>query len=371
MTRYQSLDVLRGLTVALMIIVNTPGDWRTNFSPLSHASWHGLTITDLVFPTFLFVVGNAMSFSLRKLKARGPRIYFKKVGKRTLFIFGIGLLLTAFPFFSMSETGIIPYDFSKIRLLGVLQRIALCYGIAATLVYFFTLRTSLIIGGIMLMAYWFVMYLFGAAGPDPYVLEGNAARKLDLWLIGAANLYKGEGIPFDPEGILSTLPAVVNVLLGYGVGVYIQNEKSRGRTVSRLFLLGLALLLAGYFWDLWFPVNKKIWTSTFVLVTAGYATAILAGLMYVLEIKQRKKWSGFFELFGRNPLILYVLSGLLVRLMIMIRVGDQALKTWLYQTAFVPYFPAKTASLLFALSFMLVIWLIGLWMDKNKWYIKV
>lgn len=371
MNRYQSLDVLRGLTVALMIIVNTPGDWGTNFSPLLHASWHGLTITDLVFPSFLFVVGNAMSFSLSKLQHQGSGKYFQKVLKRTVIIFVIGLLLTAFPFFRLSETGIIPYDFSKIRILGVLQRIALCYGIAASLIYFFKLRGSLIIGGLLLLAYWLLMYLFGAVGPDPYVLEGNAARKLDLWLIGTANLYRGEGIPFDPEGVLSTFPAVVNVLLGYAIGVLVQNKGGKVRTVLLLLLLAFGLLLLGYLWDLWFPINKKIWTSSFVLVSVGYATALLAVLMYVLEVMRWKNWAYFFEVFGRNPLVLYVLSGVLVRIMLMVRIGDQALKTWAYQNLFVPFFPPKTASLIFAVCFMLLVWLVGWWMDRNKWYVKV
>ncbi|MFO7823346.1 MAG: heparan-alpha-glucosaminide N-acetyltransferase domain-containing protein [Cyclobacterium sp.] len=371
MTRYQSLDVLRGLTVALMIIVNTPGDWSTNFSPLLHASWHGLTITDLVFPSFLFVVGNAMSFSLSKLQDKGPGKYFQKVMKRTIIIFVIGLLLTAFPFFRLSDAGIIPFDFTKIRVLGVLQRIALCYGIAATLIYFFKLKGSLIIGACMLIGYWFLMYFFGAPGADPYALEGNAARKLDLWLIGTANLYRGEGIPFDPEGVLSTIPAVVNVLLGYAIGVWVQREGGKVKTVFTLLLLASGLLFLGYLWDVWFPINKKIWTSSFVLVSVGYATILLACLMYVLEVLKWKKWAYFFEVFGKNPLILYVLSGVLVRIMLMVKVGDQAFKSWAYQGLFVPYFPPKAASLVFAICFMLLIWLVGWWMDKNKWYIKV
>lgn len=369
--RYQSLDVLRGLTVALMIVVNTPGSWSTNFVPFLHAPWHGLTITDLVFPSFLFVVGNAMSFSLARLRDRGGAVYFKKVIRRTAIIFLIGLLLTAFPFFRVVEGSLVPYDFTSIRLLGVLQRIALCYGIAATLVYFLRLRACLLTGSVILLAYWGAMYFFGDPGPDPYSLEGNAARKLDLWLIGAGNLYRGEGIAFDPEGLLSTFPAVVNVLAGYAVGIFIQGQGARVKTVSRLLLLAGLLLVVGYSWDLLFPINKKIWSSSFVLVSVGYVTGLLALLVYLLEVRNWKSWAYFFEVFGRNPLLLYVLSGVLVRIMLMVPVNGSSLKNWIYEGVFTGTFPPKIASLFFALSFMLLIWLIGWIMDRRGVYVKV
>ncbi len=354
-----------------MIIVNTPGSWSTNFAPFLHAPWHGLTITDLVFPSFLFVVGNAMAFSLTKLRDRGPQLFFQKVIKRTLIIFLIGLLLTAFPFFRIGDSGMVPFDFSKIRIMGVLQRIALCYGLAATLVYFFNIRVSMVIGAVILILYWGVMYLFGDQGPDPYSLEGNAARRLDLWLIGAANLYRGEGIPFDPEGLLSTLPALVNVLAGYGVGNFIRQNGEKGKKVRGLFLIALTLLVLGYVWDAFFPINKKIWSSSFVLVSVGYVTALLALLVFVLEQKKVKGWAYFFEVFGKNPLILYVLSGVLVRIILMIPAGDVSLKTWIYEQFFTSFLPPKIASLSFAIIFMLLIWLVGYIMDKRRWYIKV
>lgn len=370
-TRYQSLDVLRGLTVALMIVVNTPGSWSTNFAPFLHAPWHGLTITDLVFPSFLFVVGNAMSFSLARLRDRGGAIYFKKVIRRTAIIFLIGLLLTAFPFFRIIDGSPVLYDFTSIRVLGVLQRIALCYGIAATLVYFLSLRTCLAIAAATLLGYWGLMFFFGDPGADPYSLEGNAARKLDLWLIGAGNLYRGEGIPFDPEGLLSTLPAVVNVLAGYAVGLFIKRQGAQVQTVVRLLALSVLLLVVGYAWDLLFPINKKIWSSSFVLVSVGYVTALLGLLVYLLEIKNWKSWAYFFEVFGRNPLLLYVLSGVLVRILLMVPVKGSSLKNWIYEGFFTGILPPKTASLSFALAFMLLIWLVGWIMDKRGVYIKV
>jgi predicted acyltransferase len=370
-TRYQSLDVLRGLTLALMVIVNTPGDGSTSFGPLRHADWHGLTLTDLVFPSFLFVVGNAMSFSLAKFKQKGGRMYFGKVFKRTALIFIIGLLLTAFPFFRINDAGMVPYDFTSIRILGVLQRIALCYGLAACLIYVLKPNKVILISGLLLLLYWLVMFMLGSAGMDPYSLEGNAIRRLDLWLFSTDNLYKMDGVPFDPEGLLSTFSAMVNVLLGYWIGLLVQKRGGNIKTVYLLALLAGIFLVTGYLWDYWFPINKKIWTSSFVLVTVGYSTAALAVLMFLLEVRSIKGWAYFFEVFGRNPLILYVLSGVLVRILGMIRIEGQSVRGISYKTLFEPIFPEGWASFLFSVSFMLIIWLIGWWMDKNRWYIKV
>ncbi|MBR9777595.1 MAG: DUF1624 domain-containing protein [Cytophagales bacterium] len=370
-TRYQSLDVLRGLTLALMVIVNTPGDGSTSFGPLTHADWHGLTLTDLVFPSFLFVVGNAMSFSLGKFKLKGGKAYFSKVFKRTALIFIIGLLLTAFPFFRVNDSGVVPYDFTSIRILGVLQRIALCYGLGATLIYFLSPKKILITSGLILLSYWLVMFLFGVPGMDPFSLEGNASGRLDLWLFSPDNLYKMNGFAFDPEGLLSTFPAMVNVLLGYWVGLQIQKRGGDIETVLWLAMFAVILLVVGYLWDYGFPINKKIWTSSFTLVTVGYSTLTLALLMFLLEVRSIKGWAYFFEVFGKNPLALYILSGVLVRILGMIRIEGQSIRNLTYKTLYEPVFPEGWASLLFSISFMLIIWLIGWWMDRNRWYVKV
>jgi predicted acyltransferase len=369
--RYQSLDVLRGLTLALMVIVNTPGDGSTSFGPLTHADWHGLTLTDLVFPSFLFVVGNAMSFSLVKFKKKGSNAYFAKVSKRTVLIFIIGLLLTAFLFFRINDSGMVPYDFTSIRILGVLQRIALCYGLAALLIYFLSPKKILITSGFVLLSYWLVMFLFSIPGMDPFSLEGNASGRLDLWLFSPDNLYKMNGVAFDPEGLLSTFPAMVNVLLGYWVGLQIQKRGGDIETVLWLAMFSVILLVVGYLWDYGFPINKKIWTSSFTLVTVGYSTLTLAVLMFVLEVRSIKGWAYFFEVFGKNPLALYILSGVLVRTLGMIRFEGQSVRSLAYKNLFEPVFPEGWASLLFSISFMLIIWLIGWWMDKNRWYVKV
>ena len=369
--RYLSLDVLRGMTIALMIVVNTPGSWETIYAPFRHAPWHGFTITDLVFPTFLFVVGNAMSFSMRKFEKQEDSAFLGKVLKRTLLIFLIGLLLNTFPFVTRPGGGDLALiDFSSIRIMGVLQRIALCYGVASLVVYYFKIKGALIFSGLALLAYWAIMYFFGSQ-PDPYSLEGNAALKFDLLLIPADNLYQGYGIPFDPEGLLSTLPAIVNVIGGFVAGVYIQKHGNNKGTVMKLAVAGIVLAVVALLWDLVFPINKPIWTSSYVLYTIGLDLIILSVLMLVIEVAGIKNWTYFFEVFGRNPLFIYILSGVIIRLMSLSRIGEMSVNGWIYQNMYLSWLDGKNASLLFAISYTLLLWLIGYWMDRKKIYVKV
>ena len=369
--RYLALDVLRGMTIAFMIIVNTPGNWRDLYGPLAHADWHGFTPTDLVFPTFLFVVGNAMSFALKKLNEMKPSNFYVKVFKRAALIFLIGWLLNYFPFYDYNEAGeMVAVKLSEVRLLGVLQRIALAYLLAALVVYWTGERGAWIVGIGALVIYWPIMYFFGDAA-DPYDLNGNAQIKLDLLLIGEKRMYMGEGIPFDPEGILSTLTSMVNVLAGFIVGKFIQKKGNTLGTVQALVISGVVLLALAYLWDLGFPINKKIWTSSYVLLTVGWDLVLLGGLVYLVEVQKVTNWTYFFQAFGRNPLILYVCSGVVVSIFSMIPVGDSTFKGWIYANFFTSWLGPKNASFLFAISYMLLIWLIGLWMDKKKIYIKV
>lgn len=369
--RYLALDVLRGMTIAFMIIVNTPGSWRDLYAPLAHADWHGFTPTDLVFPTFLFVVGNAMSFALKKLNEMSSSDFYKKVFKRAALIFLIGWLLNYFPFFDYNEAGeMVAVKLSEVRLLGVLQRIALSYLLAALVVYWTGDKGAWIVGLGSLVIFWPIMYFFGDAG-DPYSLTGNAQIKLDLLLIGEKRMYMGEGIPFDPEGILSTLTSMVNVLAGFIVGKFIQKKGNTTSTVQVLGIAGIVLLALAYLWDLGFPINKKIWTSSYVLLTVGWDLLLLAGLIFLVEIQKLTRWTYFFQAFGRNPLILYVCSGVVVSIFSMIPVGDTTFKGWIYANLFTSWLDPKNASFLFAIAYMLLIWLIGLWMDKKKIYVKV
>lgn len=369
--RYLALDVLRGLTIALMIIVNTPGDWSNVFSPLLHADWHGFTITDLVFPTFLFVVGNAMSFSMKKMEKMSQRVFLKKVFKRTALIFLIGWGLNAFPFFeSGASGGIKMIDWTAVRLLGVLQRIALCYMIASLVLYYLGKRGAIIFSIASLLSYWAILYFFGNP-EDTYSLEGNAALRFDLWLIGAKNLYMGEGIPFDPEGVLSTLPSVVNVIAGFLAGTFIQQIGNTKRTVKALMLAGLIAICGALIWDLAFPINKKIWTSSYVLLTVGLDLIVIGFLVLVIEVQKINKWTYPLEVFGRNPLILYILAWIVIGVLGAIPAGTASLKAAIYQGLFTSWLGPKSASFLFAIAYMMLIWCIGYLMDKRKIYIKV
>lgn len=368
--RYLSLDVLRGMTIALMIVVNTPGSWDTIYAPFRHAPWHGFTITDLVFPTFLFVVGNAMSFSMRKFEKQPDYVFLKTVFKRTALIFIIGLFLNAFPFVTRNGGEFTWIDFSAIRILGVLQRIALCYCIASLVIHYFITKSVLIFSGLALLFYWAVMYIYGSQ-PDPYSMEANAALKFDLWLIPTQNLYKGYGIPFEPEGLLSTVPAVVNVIAGFLAGNFIQVQGNKTNKVMKLASTGIIVTAVALLWNMCFPINKPLWTSSYVLLTIGLDLLILSTLMLVIEIASMKKWTYFFEVFGKNPLFIYILSGMLIELMSLIQISGESVSEKVYQTLFASWLEGNNASLAFAICYMLLLWLIGYVMDKKKIYVRV
>ncbi|WP_276496426.1 acyltransferase family protein [Pontibacter litorisediminis] len=370
--RYLSLDVLRGLTVALMVIVNTPGSWSTIYPPLRHAAWHGFTVTDLVFPAFLFAVGNAMSFSMRKFELQPDSVFLKKVFKRTAIIFLIGLGMRAFPFVAHAEGGGLEViDFTAIRVMGVLQRIALAYLIGSLVVHYLKAKGAIIFSAVVLLGYWAVLYFFGDQ-PDPYSLEGNAALKFDLLFFSPEVLYKGYGIPFDPEGLLSTLPAAVNVIAGYLVGMAIQRYGNNLGTVFKLNLAGAAIIIVALLWDMVFPINKALWTSTYTLHTVGLVMLVLSTLMLLIEVLQLRKWTYFFEVFGKNPLFIYAMSIIIIKTLSFIKVDEQTrLSRWIYQNWFLSWGEGEFASLMFALAYMLVHWLMGYLMDRNRIYVKV
>lgn len=364
--RFTALDVFRGATIALMIMVNSPGKWGVQYGPLRHASWHGFTLTDLVFPAFLFAVGNAMAFVLPRLADKSMGEFWSKVIKRTVLIFLIGYLLNYFPFYSFKEEAW--RSIADIRFLGVLQRIALCYFFAMVLIRFCSTQVVLWVSGGLLIGYWLVLYWFG--GPDPYSLEGYAGNALDKALIGVSRLYGGEGVPFDPEGLLSTLPAVVNVVFGYYTGVFLRAKGPTYEAVAKLLLAGAAVVLVALWWDWFFPINKKIWTSSFVLLTSGLSMVAIAALVYVIEVAKHQKWTYFFEVFGRNPLFIYALSWVLGTLFYLVPVGDQSMKGAIY-SSLESILPADHASFVYAMLFMLLHWGVGYVLDQKKIYIKV
>jgi predicted acyltransferase len=377
--RFHSLDVFRGATVCLMILVNNPGSWSHIYPPLKHAPWHGLTPTDLVFPFFLFAVGNAMAFVMPKLKTGGNKVFWKKVITRTALIFLIGLFLNWWPFVSWSEGQfsfvhwVNPVDPTRgVRILGVLQRIALCYFFASAIIYYVGIRKAFYTGLILLLLYWLLCYLGNPT--DPYSLNAWFGTEIDRKILGTAHLYKGEGVPFDPEGLVSTLPAIVQVIFGYVVGDYIIKKGKNFEMVSGLFVAGVALLITGFCWDMVFPINKKIWTSSFTVYTSGLATITIATMIYLVEFKNiRGPVTRFFDVFGKNALFVFALSAFLPDLLWLIRMGD-GVNPWnfLYTKIFVniPGDP-RVGSLLYAICIITFMWLVCWWMDKRKIYMKV
>lgn len=372
--RFLSLDVFRGLTVCFMIVVNTPGSGATPFAPLLHADWHGFTPTDLVFPSFLFAVGNAMSFAMKRFGTLDTSAVLAKIFRRTALIFLLGYLMYWFPFFRLSDSGTVQsFPIGETRIWGVLQRIGVCYGVASLLVYFCSTRTVIWLSIAGLVGYWLILLGWGDPA-DPLSLPGNAVLRLDRFLFGEAHLYHGERIAFDPEGLLSTLPAVVNVIIGYYAGQFVQRVGKNYQSVATLLLVGAGLIFAGLCWNMAFPINKKLWTSSFVLLTTGLDLAILATLIYIIEIRKwnGSNWTQFFVIPGKNPLFIYLLSEVLVITLSMIRVGsDTSLLTQISGGLFQAIAPGPVGSLLFALSFMLLCWSVGWWLDRRKIYVRV
>ncbi len=388
--RYYSLDVFRGATVAFMIMVNNPGSGEHVYAPLDHARWHGCTPTDLVFPFFLFAVGNAMSFVMPRMEQRSTNYFLKKIIKRTLLIFFIGLFLNWSPFLMWQNDRLVfkPWEWTTndgvlhgIRILGVLQRIALAYFFASLIVYFFKTKGAFVFSAVILLTYWFLCFTLGDKN-DPYSLSGYFGTHIDKAVLGEAHMYHGEGIAFDPEGIASTLTSIVQVIFGYIAGQYIQQKGKNYEMLSNLFIAGVVLVFTGFAWDLVFPINKKIWTSSYVLYTTGLAIFTLSTLIFLIEFKNfRGKWSRFFDAFGKNPLFIFVLSGFLPRVLSLIRINSISETGkpvyispfgWFYQHVCKNVSAdLRNGSLLYALCIIFFYWFIAYMLDKKKVYIKV
>lgn len=349
--RFVALDIMRGLTLALMILVNSPGSWNHVYGPLLHADWHGFTPTDFIFPFFLFMVGNALFFSQRSLMqphvTNGQR--HTKILKRTLLLFAVGLFLNIFPF---NE------PLSQLRILGVLQRIALAYGIAAFIVLYATTVQRWLMSAVLLFGYWWLLRL----NAEPYSLEHSLVRQIDLAVLGANHLWQGKGIAFDPEGLLSTLPSVVNVLLGYEVARILSVSPATAQ--RKLAITSAVLIVAALLWNQWFPINKSLWTSPFVLLTSGVAIALL-----LLLIALEKTWCKPVLLqltpFGKNPLFIYALSFMWEKLLYTFSFQGETYYALLYQQ-FCRFLDAYNASLAFALAHVLFFWCIAKYLEKKN-----
>ena len=401
--RYYSLDIFRGATVCLMILVNNPGSSYV-YAPLDHAPWHGVTPTDLVFPFFLFALGNALAFVMPRLQAAGDGAFWRKVGKRTLLIWGIGIFLTWYPFMQYNGDTLIAKgwtwinakgDLVGVRILGVLARIALSYFFASIIIYYLKPRGALFVGLVLLLLYWFMMVALGNP-TDPFSMTGYFGNAIDKAILTEPHMYHGEGIAFDPEGIMSTIPAIVQVIFGFLVGDFIRKRgqqiaeidkpETKGfeeyKMLTILFIAAVALLFTGYAWGLVFPINKKIWTSSYVVYTSGLAIIVLATLIYAIEIKKiRGWWTKFFDVFGKNALFIFAFSSFLPKTLWMLRwktgVNEQGLTTysdpWHWFAKLCSQLPGRpeNGSLLFSLCVIFIFWAICYWMDKKKIYVKV
>jgi predicted acyltransferase len=395
--RFYALDVFRGATVALMILVNNPGSWAHIYTPLAHAQWHGVTPTDLVFPFFLFVVGNAFAFVMPHLREAGPSLFWKKIIKRSLIIFLIGVFMRWYPFVRYEGDHLVftPWSYAGadgelygIRIMGILQRIAIAYFFAAVIIHYFKVRGSFLAACLILLFYWFLCVIMNPI--DPYSIHGWFGTDIDKYILSEHHLSHGslrEGnkpLAFDPEGLVSSFGPIAQVIFGYLCGFYIIKNGKTQEMVNGLFAGGAILMFAGYAWSLTFPINKRIWTSSYVVLTTGLAMTIIALMIYLIDLKNKRGWlDKFFIAFGKNPLFIFILSAFIPRTTNLIRIpngvaedGSKIFTTplrWFYEYICKPVFPhnLKAGSLLYAIVWIIFMWLIAHWMDKKKIYIKV
>jgi len=365
--RFLSLDVFRGLAVALMIVVNTPGPGAAPYPWLVHARWLGFTGADWVFPSFLFAVGCAMAFSFRKPATHAE--FALKVLRRAALIFLLGFLMYWYPFAHRVDGGWALNPLSDTRIMGVLQRIALCYALAAFAVRYLSWRWLIALSAMLLLGYWAILVAYNPT--DPFSKLGNAGARLDVLLIGRSHLYRRGG-GFDPEGLLGTLPATVNAIAGYLTARYLTQSSDRRRATIRMALAGLVLALAALAWNPFFPIGKKLWTGSFVLLTVGSDLVVLAGLAALLEGRPPNPASRFFEVFGRNPLVIYLFSELFVTTLQQVQVAPGVgLYDWVGESLFQAIVPGPVGSLLCAIAYTLACWLLGYALDRARIVVKL
>jgi predicted acyltransferase len=375
--RLSSLDVFRGITIAAMILANMAGVVDDVYRPLGHSEWHGCTPTDLIFPCFLFIVGVAMTFSLSKYTAENKptKAVYLRILRRTAILFILGLVLNGF-----WNQGVWTFDLSSIRLMGVLQRIALTYLFASLIVLKLPRKSQWLVAGGLLIAYWLTMMYIPVPDYGAGVLtrEGNFGAFIDRLIIPKAHLYKGDGFNFmgDPEGLFSTIPAIVSVLAGYFTGQWIKDKKqATSQTSMDLVLFGLCCLVIAIIWDVAFPINKKIWTSSYVLFTAGWALMLLAACYELIEVRLIKRWSKPFEIMGLNAIALFVASVFLIKITAKTQIGTGetavSIYNWIYQNIFASWAGNFNGSFLFALVTLLFWYGVAVLMYQKRWFIKV
>lgn len=391
--RYVALDVLRGMTVAGMILVNNPGSWGHIFPPLRHAAWSGCTPTDLVFPFFLFCVGVAMCFSFAKFEYKLTKLSAWKVVKRSILIFLVGLGLNMFPFVPLNPNPELSFGenwinwIGGIRIFGVLQRIAMCYLIGGLLTLW--LKSTKKVGIALItvtVLHWIILMVFGGE-PGWSTLEGNISGKVDVALLGESHVYKGYGIPFDPEGILGALSGTGTVLLGFLIGLLIKKTPEKIDTVSKLYTIGLICLAIGCVWSIVLPINKPMWTGSYVFYAGGWAILLLAFFIYFIDIKGYQKIFTPFKAMGMNPLFAFVMAGLFAKILgriikwsVPVVAADgtvteksYSVLSWFYQNVCCPIFGGNNeySSLLYALVYVAVFTAMAMFLYRKKIVIKL
>ena len=374
--RLTSLDVFRGITIAGMILVNMVGVADDIYPLLDHAKWNGCTPTDLVFPFFLFIVGVAMTFSLSKYTGDNkptPAVYWR-ILRRAAILFALGLLLNGF-----WNKGVWTFDLSSIRVMGVLQRISLTYLLASLAVLNLPRKGQWILAATLLIGYWLVMMYVPVPGYGAgiWTREGNLGAYVDRLIIAKVHLYKGDGFNFlgDPEGLFSTIPAIVSVLAGYFTGEWIRSKPVKTRTSIGLGLFGIGCLIIGWAWGWTFPINKKLWTSSYVVFTSGWALLLLGACYELIEVRLIRRWSKPFEIMGLNAIALFVASVLLIKILAKTTVGsgENAPSTynWIYQNFFASWAGALNGSLFLAIATLLLWFAVAIFMYRQRWFLKV
>ena len=374
--RLLSLDIFRGLTVAAMLLVNNPGNWGALYPPLGHAAWHGWTPTDLIFPFFLFIVGITTHLSLSARRARGDddAAIVRQILRRGAIIFLLGFLFMGlFPFYQWgpiegnpdpSVLDRIIHRLQHVRIMGVLARIAIVYVIAALLTLRTNLKQQVIIVAVLLFGYWFAMTVLPVPGEGTigalllHDKSRNLAAYLDRVILGTNHIWSGS-VTYDPEGVLSTIPAIGTAILGVIAGRWIaMTTRPLIERIAGLFAVGALVMMLGAMWNWVFPINKNLWTSSYVLFTAGMAAVVLATVMWLVEHYNVRWWTKPFVIFGVNPIVAFVGSGVMARLIYTLWKVDyqgqsQSIQSVIHQVLFLSWLPPRAASLAFALTFVL------------------
>lgn len=365
-----SLDAFRGMTIAGMTLVNNPGTWSAIYAPLKHAEWHGCTPTDLVFPFFLFISGVSMAFSFaRRGGTSSERAgLFRHVLRRSAIIFFIGLLLNAIPYFNLGT----------LRIMGVLQRIGLCYLAAGTMAVYLGRKGRAVATASLLLGYWALMALVPAPGGVRGDLSpaGNLGAWIDRAVLGTDHLWSGARHQWDPEGLLSTLPAVATVLLGLMLGDLLRSERSTSEKVRAMLLWGAVGVAAGWIWGFAFPINKSLWTSSYTVYTAGLAALGLAAFYWLIDVKRRRAWAKPFIVFGMNAILVFVASTFMSKMLGIFKTAgpDGRTTSWwgaVYAYVFQPLASPVNASLMMAIAYVLLWLAIMWWFYARRIFVKI